>query len=109
MNKLKVYICGKVTGLEKSESVLRFQESEMKLRDIGFDTVNPVRLIEIESLQRGFLPDWENCMKICIRELVQCDYIYIIPDNVSTSKGAKLEMTIAHQLKIQRLKITNNE
>jgi len=109
MNKSKVYICGKVTGLEKSESVLRFQDAEMKLRNIGFDTVNPIRLIEIESLRRGFLPNWDECMKICIRELVQCDYIYIIPQDVATSNGAKLEMVIAYQLKIQCIKITNNE
>ena len=39
----KVYICGKISGMEDEAKVL-FEEAETKLKERGFEVINPMKL-----------------------------------------------------------------
>ena len=83
----RVYIAGKVTGEPPKECREKFIKAEFLLKKRGFSVVNPTRLVSPTS-------DWQNAMRICIKNLAECDAIYMLPD-WKQSKGAKLEHAIA--------------
>ena len=88
---MRVYISGKITGLEYSEVERLFNAAEKKLSKNGFTPVNPLR---------NNLPmwaSWREHMKKDIQILLSCDAIFML-DNWKDSKGATLERHIAEQL-----------
>ena len=89
----KVYIAGKITGIEK-EAYSLFVEAELKLMKRGYEVINPMKL------QHNHDKTWASYMKECITELISCDLIYPLP-NWSESHGATLEMNIAKELNIK--------
>jgi len=90
---VKVYIAGKVSGERMENVFVKFGAAEYQLKRRGHTVVNPLRLVSQNW-------SWEKCMSACIRELVQCDAIFLLPD-WSESRGAKLEYYIAQELKLQ--------
>lgn len=92
---MKVYVSGKITGLERSVAVANFARAEKFLKNKGYEVVNPTQLCD-ENVS------WDDAMKICIAELVKCDAIYLLPD-WQDSKGAKIEIQEAHENCIQFL------
>lgn len=101
MGKTKrVYISGKVTGT--SDYVEKFAFYEKKLRDLGYEVINPVAF-------NALLPqdlDYDDFMTVCYTLLSLCDYIFLIDDWVD-SNGAKLELkyAIEHNIKILEEKV----
>jgi len=89
---MKVYISGKITGLAKKESELKFKEASDYIASFGHTPINPVDLFPSN-------PTWSyaDYMREDIRELIYCDAIYMI-SNWQTSKGAILELRIAKAL-----------
>lgn len=93
MNKGKIYIAGKVTGLNYREAFTQFKKIEKELIAQGYEIVNPLETVSSDS-------SWEDAMKICIRELTSCHGIYLLP-NWYQSRGAKLEARIALELGLE--------
>ncbi len=91
--KKKIYIAGKVTGLDSLEVLLKFKKAQEALEYWDFETVNPISLVNNPNAK------WEDAMKKCIGALVHVDAVFLLPC-CNTSPGAKLELAIAANLKI---------
>ena len=99
---MKIYIAGQITGLPYRDAVKKFAKAKQKLlksayaKGITLVVINPMELTN-EKMSRA------ECMKICIRELLNCDAIYMLK-GWWLSLGAVLENDIAAQI---GLKIRN--
>ena len=89
MIKGKIYISGKITGLEISEAQSKFKEAEFELLRLELNPVNPMEHVP-------FNPDWEwkDYMLADIALLFDCEAIYML-DNWGSSEGARIERQIA--------------
>lgn len=92
---MKVYIIGKVTGMQYQECCEQFEEAHIQLEGLGHEVVNPTRIVPEGT-------DWLDAMKICIRELIGCDAYHRLPNSLS-SKGALLEIFVANELKLEEI------
>ena len=89
--KKKVYIAGKVTGEPIAECTIKFGTAQKQIEALGFEVVNPLEIVG------DFKTPWDVAMKICIKALVDCDAIVLLPD-WSNSRGARFEHEIAENL-----------
>jgi hypothetical protein len=96
-NRPTVYIAGKVTGLPVEDYTHTFNSAAGKFRNMGFHVVNPVEIVPTNT-------HWVKAMRLCIKELTQCDYIHMLP-GWTNSKGARIERMIAYFLKIKRIRL----
>lgn len=80
----KVYIAGKITGLENYKE--KFADAEKELAEKGYLCMNP------SILNEGF--EWKEYMHICLSMLDVCNTIYLL-DNWQQSEGAKTELQYA--------------
>lgn len=77
---MKIYIAGKITGLDNYKEL--FNKAEKELLAKGYKVMNPA------ILPGGFTqPEY---MEICYRMIDACDEIYML-NNWENSNGAKLE------------------
>lgn len=90
MAKPKIYISGRITGIELHAEQL-FDKAEKMLVDMGYDVVNPMKLPHEHD------QEWKDFMKEDIKHLMQCDIIYMLP-NYSDSRGARIELFLAGEL-----------
>jgi hypothetical protein len=90
----KIYIAGKVTGEPLQEVTMKFGSAQKKIEELGFEVVNPLEVVG------DFKCDWETAMKRCIKALLDCDGMVILPD-WKDSTGAKIERQLADDLNIQ--------
>ena len=99
--KKKIYISGKISGLDYKEAGDIFQAKETELLENGYLVVNPFKIApEAKELKEGGKPSWSDFMRADIRELCLCDEIYML-DNWKTSKGAAIELELALNLEIK--------
>lgn len=84
MSKTKIYIAGKITGMEE-EAFQLFQKAEDQLSGWHFEVVNPMKLPHKHD------KTWQSYMDECIPALLECEQIYLL-DNWHKSKGAKMEL-----------------
>lgn len=89
----KVYISGKISGLEESVYTAKFQEAEDKLTALGFKVVNPVKIVHNHD------NSWLSFMREDLKEMLDCDGIYML-GNWMDSKGAKIEHDLCVSLGI---------
>lgn len=89
---MKIYIAGKITGLELVDAQAKFTKAESLLRACGHESVNPMA-----KVSKRFGYSWADYMKEDIPLLLACDAIYLLPD-WGESKGARLEKIIAEEL-----------
>ena len=87
---MKIYISGKVSGIEDKAYDL-FEKGQEEMRRLGYETVNPMKLPHLHD------KTWESYMKEDLKELLSCDAIYMLKDWYK-SKGATIEWEIAKQL-----------
>lgn len=85
---MKIYISGKVSGLDLEEARAKFQLAEVRLRKGGFDPVNPMKINPTPGLT------WEEYMVEDIKHLFKCKSILMLPC-WGESKGARIERAIA--------------
>ena len=74
---MKVYIAGKITGLENYQQKFRAAQDRLEAR--GYSVMNPA------VLPLGF--DYEDYMRICFAMIDVCDAVYML-DNWEDSPGA---------------------
>lgn len=86
----KIYISGKITGIE-NEAPKLFARAEYLFLSQGYDVINPITLNHNHNLS------WLNYMRVDVVALVYCDSIYML-DNWLYSKGAIVEYKIAKML-----------
>jgi hypothetical protein len=99
----KVYIAGKVSGLPIAETTMKFGSAQKKLEAQGYEVVNPLAVVCEQG--DGWRTDWQTAMKLCIRALMDCNYIYLLPC-WKDSLGARIEKKIAG---ITNIEILNKE
>lgn len=92
MKKIKIYISGKITGIEKEAEAL-FQKAEDELIAKGYEVVNPMKLVHDHD------KSWESYMRVCIKALCDCEAIYVMKNHFN-SKGALIEVDLALKLKL---------
>lgn len=93
---MKVYIAGKVTGLQKDEIFKKFYESGKQLKKDGHIVMSPAVLV----LNEGF--EHEDYMHICYAMIDVCDAVFMQKD-WQDSKGARMELQYAKDWKKQIL------
>lgn len=77
---MKIYIAGKITGLENYKEI--FDNKEKELTAAGHRVLNP------SVFPKGF--EQEEYLEICYSMIDVCDGVYFL-DNWTDSNGAKLE------------------
>lgn len=87
----KIYISGKITGLEIHEAFQRFDEADTELTIKGFEVVNPM------TIEHNHDKSWLNYMKTDLKALLDCNAIYML-SNWTDSKGAEIERRLAIDL-----------
>ena len=92
---LKVYISGKISGLDQKVAKKKFDDAERNLIAMGFEVVNPMNFGEGDPNKT-----WKDYMMEDINMLFDCDGIYLL-DNWGNSKGARVERAIAIELGLQ--------
>lgn len=90
---MKIYISGKITGIENEAEKL-FQIAEDHCLEIGYEVVNPLKL------NHNHDKSWEAFMREDVKALCDCDHMYLLK-NWADSKGATIEKQIAEYLKIK--------
>ncbi len=88
---MKAYISGKITG--DADYKQKFKTAQNILESAGFEVFNPAELEEPGK-------SWEWYMKRDIKELMDCDAIYLLKD-WKDSGGARLEYYIAQKLEMK--------
>lgn len=85
---MRVYISGRISGLDYKDVEHRFGEAERKLRDVGYKPISP--------LDNGLSPSdpWIRHMAKDIEILYSCDAIYML-EGWQESRGACIEYDFA--------------
>jgi hypothetical protein len=91
MTQIKIYISGKITGLEFEKAFYLFYKAEKLLQSQGYSVVNPMKLPHEHD------KSWESYMKEDLKAMLDCDSIYLLP-NYNDSKGALIEKELAELL-----------
>lgn len=89
--RTKVFISGKVSGMDYLRAYQKFAEADRLLSQMGYSTVNPMKICKKHW-------SWLRCMIVCLWKLTWCDKIYQL-DNWRSSKGARIEYRWAKLLK----------
>lgn len=83
---MKIYVAGKVSGLDRDKTRYKFGYAATKLREQGHAVINPFAMLE--DLRRDF--EYEDEMAICFAALDVCDAVYMLED-WPESPGARRE------------------
>lgn len=81
---MKIYIAGKITGLDNYKEL--FDKKEKELLEQGHKVLNPTILPE------GF--EYSEYMNICFAMIDVCEKVYLL-NNYENSKGACMELGYA--------------
>lgn len=84
---MKIYIAGKITGLENYKEL--FSKAANKLKDKGYSVMNPAVLEGGKFTQ-------DDYMHVCYAMIDVCNSVYFL-NNWKDSKGANLEHKYAKE------------
>lgn len=79
----KVFISGKISGIDYYVAYGKFSNAERMLQQMGYATVNPMKICK-----RNW--SWLRCMIKCLWAIFFCDKVYQLED-WKDSKGARIE------------------
>lgn len=85
---MKIYIAGKITGLDIEKAKSKFKEAQTVIEGKGHECINPMELPHDHD------KTWESYMKECLISLLQCDALFALPD-YKESRGAEVEYNLA--------------
>ena len=88
MNR-KIYISGKISGMNHEEAQQRFLDAEEKLKAEEYEVFNPFAYCEEKFSGKGGM-SWEGYMMELLPYISQCDAIYML-DGWRESYGANIE------------------
>ena len=90
----KVYISGKISGLQLEEAYKLFEQAEEEVKNLGGTPVNPMKIC-----QQNDSWDWEDYMEKDLGVLLRCEGIYVLK-NWGSSKGARVEYAVAKEMQL---------
>lgn len=79
----KVFISGKISGIEYLVAYGKFSNADRKLSAMGYEVVNPMKICKKNW-------SWLRCMVKCLWAIWRCDKVYQLED-WKDSKGARIE------------------
>ena len=82
-SKEKVFISGKVSGIEYYIAYQTFANADRLLSQQGYKVINPMKICKKRW-------SWLRCMAKCLWAIMFCDKIYQLP-NWQESRGARIE------------------
>ena len=91
----KIYISGKITGLQPQIAEQHFAKAESHIINSGHIPVNPLNILPFQEHLT-----WQDYMRADIEALKTCDVIYMLT-NYLDSTGAKIELQIAKFLGLE--------
>lgn len=89
----RIYLSGPMTGLPEF-NFPAFNDEAARLRAMGYHVVNPAEINPAND------KTWEQCLREDLREMLTCDVLALLP-NWHGSKGAHLEVQVAHRIGMQ--------
>lgn len=92
---MRVYLAGKISGLDEAEAYERFLGAENLLMHCGHTPLNPMRLVD-QTPGREYGEQLADALQIM---LTQAEAVYFL-DNWRDSRGAFIEWTIAGTLEM---------
>ena len=81
--RTKVFISGKVSGIEYYVAYQTFANADRKLSSMGYQVINPMKICKKNW-------SWVRCMIKCLWAIYFCDKLYQL-DNWQESRGARIE------------------
>ena len=96
---MKIYLSGKITGLDKEVYTRQFERAETFYKTSGFDVINPVKIGE-EILKQNPSAKWEDFMQKDLEALRTCTHIVLL-EGWEESKGAKMEKAEAEKMGLE--------
>ena len=101
----RIYLSGKITGLEEKIYKSVFQKAEDFYKACGFEVVNPVTIGE-EVLKLNASAEYEDFMIRDLEALSTCTHIAML-EGWETSKGAMREKKEAEKLGLEIMFLKN--
>ena len=96
---MRIYLSGKITGLDKEVYTRQFERAETFYKTSGFEVVNPVTIGE-EILKQNPSATWEDFMQEDLKALRTCTHIVLL-EGWEESKGAKMEKAEAEKMGLE--------
>ena len=96
---MRIYLSGKITGLDKEDYTRQFARAESFYKTGGFDVVNPVAIGE-EVLKINPKAEWQDFMIRDLEALRTCTHIVLL-EGWEESKGAKMEKAEAEKMGLE--------
>ena len=96
---IKVYLSGKMTGLDKGVYEFNFMRAEQFYKSCGYVVVNPCKLSEA-LLHKNPEAEYEDFMKEDLKALKSCTHIALL-EGWESSKGANREKAEAEKLGLE--------
>ena len=102
---MKVYLSGKMSGLEADIWRTRFAECAAILMWEDYEVENPANTIIARHPWLYRIVGYRLTLWYDLRLLRRCDAIYMVCDDWRDSRGARLERMKAHQWGIKEIKL----
>ena len=101
MKRDKIYISGKISGLDFDEACRRFEDAEKHLQKLGYRTSNPTKMtLCVWLAQHGH---YRLCLWLQLLWMsATCQCIYLL-DGWHTSDGARAERAVARVMGLTAL------
>lgn len=100
---MRIYLSGKITGLEKEVYTKQFARAESFYKTSGFDVINPVTIGEA-VLKNNPKAKWNDFMQEDLKALRTCTHIVLL-EGWEESKGAKMEKAEAEKMGLEIMQL----
>lgn len=87
---MKVYVSGKISGLDPVEAKKNFIKAELRLKNQGHEVMSPKGVMDFAGFEH------DDYMHVCKAMVDVCDAIYML-SNWQTSKGSREELNYAKE------------